>query len=59
MLPAGEPPFPVVTMMLFGPSDTRPPPDCQMPAPSVPGWEIALQRVRTRPSVATPKIQPW
>ena len=29
---AGETPLPVATMIRPGPSETRPPPDCQMPA---------------------------
>ncbi len=28
---AGETPLPVATMIRPGPSETRPPPDCQMP----------------------------
>ena len=48
--------LPVLTISEFGPSEKRPAPDCQMPAPFPFG--TATHRALISPAVETPKTQP-
>src|ERR1700736_1543719 len=52
----GERAVAVANMILRGPSDTSPEPDCQIPPPKPPG--TATQRALTSPAVETPKTHP-
>ena len=52
------PPFPVANRIWPDPSDTRPPPDIQIPAPLAPGAESAVHIVVNLPASETPAIQP-
>ena len=47
----GEMPFPVATMMRPGPSETSPPPDCQMPAPAL-AFPVSVAHIEARLPVA-------
>ena len=53
----GAPKLPVPNSMRPGPSEARPLPACQIPAPSPD--RTATQRAFTWPAVDTPNTQPW
>ena len=52
------PPLPVERKIRPEPSETRPPPDCQIPAPETDGLSTAVQRAVIWPAVDTPATQP-
>ncbi len=52
----GAPPLPVVRRIWPGPSEVRPAPDCQMPAPFA-VW-LSTQRALSWPEVETPNTHP-
>jgi hypothetical protein len=54
---AGVGPLPPLRRICPGPSELRPPPDCQMPPPTPSG--VFVHRVVIFPEVETPTTQPW